>query len=51
MRNKEDENAVKTYAADGALIMTVTPSLAHRPMGGGTPQNFFHGFLSVLGTQ
>jgi len=33
----------------GALIMTVTPSLAHHPMGGGTPQNFLHGFLSGVG--
>lgn len=33
----------------GTLMMTATPSLAHHPMGGGTPQSLLHGFLSGVG--
>lgn len=35
--------------ATAATAMTAAPAFAHHPMGGQTPETFFHGFLSGVG--
>ncbi len=39
----------KTIGLSLVTLLAATPALAHHPMGGGTPETFWHGLLSGFG--
>lgn len=42
-------NATVPLFVGVAVLLTAAPALAHHPMGGATPETFFHGLLSGIG--
>lgn len=50
IRNRRFPIGIKTIISVGViLLLSATPTLAHHPMGGKTPQNFIQGFISGMG--